>query len=695
MSMDHMSNQVANNDWWYFNYRRRKRKLERRKERSPFDHHLGPLWEYIGRLNAEARRFGSVRPIEHWGVQEYSVKMFDSIADERTLYYALESLKGEAPGDDGVRPGDIRRYAVYKAWCAACGYHGKKAPPYRSTVFPLLTDGELFIISLLCDPHPKFEAKCVDFEARRWSRTDLPSNSDLRQKYKHYRRELDIAGFRNGSALSRPPDDDEIDSARRKLFFELRQLPGNYLLDHDDAECNLLLDRAKQCGMAPGIIDTPLLISYDKAALAEALPRAGADRKRIADLAGILTKAVAREIEQWHSHNAKSFVLFIPNMELAVRYREYPRELLDWYAMRRIRDLLGQIPKNGKGFRPGKMRKVPIPKADGGTRDLSLPTATERIAAKATLVVLQPVMEKVFLPSNVGCRFDKDRFDALATIAVNYPVSPGKIILLADIKKAFDNVPHDRVMEVVEAYVPNGHARTLLERIIRRPGFEDSIGLAQGDPLSPLFLNMLLHVHLDVPIDGFMRENGLVYFRYVDDISVFGLTSHKQGKEVLQLIGEHLDHVGLSLHTEPPKTQIVDLAHASAESHVETTERGDFEVDRYLGIGLRGGSDGELEFFLPSSWEERIRDMYTRAERKIKLGGYENTPGADKHILHASESWIRAFAPALQYEDKDMITARIVQICQGASRHPMDGPEELYDVWDRAQGWWKRKCSEV
>jgi hypothetical protein len=182
----------------------------------------------------------------------------------------------------------------------------------------------------------------------------------------------------------------------------------------------------------------------------------------------------------------------------------------------------------------------------------------------------------------------------------------------------------------------------------------------------------------------------------VDDLCVFGLTSRGQGEEIIGTIDALLRGIGLELHTRAPKTRIVDLAGGSVEYDVTPETFGDSEIDRYLGIGLRGGKDGNLEFFLPSSWKERLREMYVRAERTIRKGGYAGEKGACVHILHATESWIMAFAPALTSEPREETIAKIVWLCQSESAHAIYvTPEALEQMWIGDVEWWERKCSEV
>lgn len=638
--------------------------------------HRGTTQEFIDLSARRARELGGVRPIEYWGKQKYAQDMFSLATDERMLYWAWKSLKGETAGIDHVRPEKIASYVVYRQWLAKCELFGSKAPPFHKTTFPDLRDDALYVLSCLCSPNHMYKAIIVDFDGMRGLERFDRANEHLYKEYKAHIKRLRTAT--PGLLIFAPPEE------RTDLIAE-----------------------AENKGMAPRAANTKLAIMLDTAKIETLLPKVGTDRDAVTTLAVVFGEGMSKTTCFWHKNQAKLFVADITPVKHLKRFLEEGeaalRESLNWMAMRWIRDLTHRIQINGKGYRPGPLRNIEIPKPDGGVRVLSLPSVIDRTVAKAALTILQPVMEKVFLPCSVGCRNDRDRFDALVALGNRYPNSPGKFILVADIKKAFDNVPHDKLLEVIRRYVPNSDMMTLLERFVRRAGFDNAgVGIAQGCPLSPLFLNMLLHERLDEPLAPFIKDQGLLYFRYVDDLCVFGLKSHTEGNAVISKIQELLRPVGLDLHTEAPKTQTVDLSSGELEYTVNLPDgEGAIEVaiptqvDRYLGLGLRGGGSGQLEFFLPSTWKQRLREMYLRVEETIRRLGYADSEGAHKHILHATEAWIRAFAPALATIPKGATIAEIMDICRHISPHTgAISPGELSKAWGEAVDWWKRKLAE-
>lgn len=373
-----------------------------------------------------------------------------------------------------------------------------------------------------------------------------------------------------------------------------------------------------------------------------------------------------------------------------------------WEAVRWMGDIVLKIKgKPDAGFKPEPLRRLEIPKPDGGTRVLSLPTVVDRTVAKAAVVTLGPMFEEIFLPSSTGCRTDRNRFDALAALHNAYPGGPGKIVLCADVKKAFDNVDHEALLGVISRYVRNSHVRELLRRFIHRREFiRRGKGLAQGCPLSPLLLNVLLHDALDVPLSRIIGDK-LTYVRYVDDLCVFGFTNEAEARNVADEAQGLLARVGLELHAAPPKTQIADLATRALEMDGGMQELEDaqmeYSIDRYLGVGMRGTVDNRLEFFLPSNWRECLRVMIVEAEATITRRQRVDSINGHAHIRQAVMSWVRAFAPVWsEGASGDGVTADIIELSRRNAVHCDQLSESLVnDTMEGAVAGWKRMCREM
>ena len=337
-------------------------------------------------------------------------------------------------------------------------------------------------------------------------------------------------------------------------------------------------------------------------------------------------------------------------------------------------------------YLPRAIRKVDIPKPNGDTRTLGVPTVVDRLIQQAIAQRLSPLVEPHFSHSSYGFRPNRNAWQAVQQ-AQQYIRSGKRWVVDMDLEKFFDRVDHDILMSKLANLIEDKRLLKLIRRFLEAEMMDNGQritrdkGMPQGGPLSPLLSNILLD-----SLDKELERRGHSFCRYADDCNIY-VSSQKAGESLLTDITEFLSKE-LKLQVNADKSAVA-----------KPWER------KFLGYSFTRHKESRVKIAAQSvsRFKDKIREMTTRhCSRSINETIHVMTPVLRgwisyfrltkvKGVLEELDGWIRRKLRCLLWRQWKRVYTRARNLMKAG----LTEERAWWSATNQRGAWWNAGASHM